>query len=1083
MRTQPEDRLHRRRTPLPIDVPAVLLHRVMDYEADDFIIDSGGSDHMVGDLSKLCDVQDLCAQVLLPDGGYLDIQKVGTMMVRFWDIYTQREHVLTFPNTLYVPTIRNPLIAVTRLAEDGHPCMFHRDHVEICYQSDAGEQEELHLDHPYYNTLPSGAAIVYNTQTLHEADTDSEPEHDPLTPSRIRKPRLNSESESIEMTYERSPNQRPPDSESSESQEAASNESQQFQVIPSTPRTAGRTVTVERMHNRLGHLGTMHIVSATLGKMWEDNIKVQFGRDRGCVSCKIGAMKSKNRGRRRLPSVYLTYAGQELHVDLIKNRSYRGLTPSDYHPYYLGIADAYSRAFFMVGMKRADVPSFCTALTYYAQYYKPTDGYDLTYLKRLHSDSGSIFTSKTFGKWCSSGGRSISVFTGAPHRPEMNGLCENRWQQVSHTTLNLIAHARLSDYFLDRAYIHASLLLNLHPHIHVFNEAGNQITPFEKYYGVKPNIARLRVFGCPVIFKVYTRNGGEYHAKNLPQRGVRGIWVGFPVNQAGALIWVNQTRQFVVSGDYHCDEDFISPLAYPGLPFHDAYRVRTASLHQLDPTQSVRYTGAPYTEPDPDTDDDPWGLYTALDLQHLVTPIPADQFYVTDNMIDARTGELDPAQAPPPTPVNINPSPEHLTPPESDEYPPFPEPDDPNFVIQLSLPPSYHSNRPTGTRDGHESPRRLRIDEPQPDRSPTGSPDSPPSSPDSPPHHESSDPATPPFTQQSARRQSDESARAPLVFEQDSPSSDVSEEPIDEFEEILARSRQQSMTELPVDSSPYDEEPAALPEFSAAPNDLTTMEEEEIEDNLADLEGTSQLITQVPQLPRRPITRSQRAAQLIEEGYTEDPSRLVTTYRTRAGRNAKRLRHDEYVYYAASSLARLPRLTNRAFAANVLSEASVRPPAIDDSGSSPAPFMPEPTCIRHLARLTPTVKAAWTKAFHKELRSLVITQRAVSLTDSPSPTDRVVPVKELFKCKLDQHGNIDKLKCRIVFRGDLYNPESPLDSWNPHATWFALKVFLALCARYRIFPSQTDFVSAYLQVAMKERVFIKFPDSWNDDLL
>jgi Reverse transcriptase (RNA-dependent DNA polymerase) len=123
------------------------------------------------------------------------------------------------------------------------------------------------------------------------------------------------------------------------------------------------------------------------------------------------------------------------------------------------------------------------------------------------------------------------------------------------------------------------------------------------------------------------------------------------------------------------------------------------------------------------------------------------------------------------------------------------------------------------------------------------------------------------------------------------------------------------------------------------------------------------------------------------------------------------------------------------------------------------------------------VRTAWTKAFVKELNGLVYTQQAVAI-DDPSDDDEVVPVKEIFKCKLDKTGQIDKLKCRIVFRGDLYDPKDPMDSWNPHANWMSLRTYCALCAKFRVYPTQTDFVMAYLQVKMRERVFVKFPDYW-----
>jgi hypothetical protein len=58
-----------------------------------------------------------------------------------------------------------------------------------------------------------------------------------------------------------------------------------------------------------------------------------------------------------------------------------------------------------------------------------------------------------------------------------------------------------------------------------------------------------------------------------------------------------------------------------------------------------------------------------------------------------------------------------------------------------------------------------------------------------------------------------------------------------------------------------------------------------------------------------------------------------------------------------------------------------------------------------------------------------------------------------------------------------------MDSWNPHATWPSLRLFLAFCVKHKIFPSQTDFVMAYLQAKMKEKVYIKFPIEWSELLL
>jgi hypothetical protein len=116
-----------------------------------------------------------------------------------------------------------------------------------------------------------------------------------------------------------------------------------------------------------------------------------------------------------------------------------------------------------------------------------------------------------------------------------------------------------------------------------------------------------------------------------------------------------------------------------------------------------------------------------------------------------------------------------------------------------------------------------------------------------------------------------------------------------------------------------------------------------------------------------------------------------------------------------------------AMATEVLKETLPKP--LGDPGTDPTAFLPEPCTMKQVLRKPFPVRAAWTKAFVKELRGLVFTQQAVAI-DDPWSDDEVVPVKEIFKCKLDKTGEIDKLKCRIVFRGDLYDPKDPMDSWN-----------------------------------------------------
>ena len=137
--------------------------------------------------------------------------------------------------------------------------------------------------------------------------------------------------------------------------------------------------------------------------------------------------------------------------------------------------------------------------------------------------------------------------------------------------------------------------------------------------------------------------------------------------------------------------------------------------------------------------------------------------------------------------------------------------------------------------------------------------------------------------------------------------------------------------------------------------------------------------------------------------------------------------------------------------------------------------------MSQVAKMPLRYRKPWVAAFVKEFKGLI--RMNTFKIGNPGPDDPITPVMDIYKCKLDKDGMIDKLKVRIVFRGDLYDPLIPEDSWNPFASYQSLRFFLALCAKFNIFPSQADWVQAYLQCPMKEKkVFIKFPIFWADYL-
>ena len=85
----------------------------------------------------------------------------------------------------------------------------------------------------------------------------------------------------------------------------------------------------------------------------------------------------------------------------------------------------------------------------------------------------------------------------------------------------------------------------------------------------------------------------------------------------------------------------------------------------------------------------------------------------------------------------------------------------------------------------------------------------------------------------------------------------------------------------------------------------------------------------------------------------------------------------------------------------------------------------------------------------------------------------VTPCMDVYKGKIQYDGSLDKLKLRIVVRGDLLNKEMVGDTWSPTASMRTVKYFLANAAKHKARVHQLDFIGALLQDKVKNRVLVK----------
>ena len=85
-----------------------------------------------------------------------------------------------------------------------------------------------------------------------------------------------------------------------------------------------------------------------------------------------------------------------------------------------------------------------------------------------------------------------------------------------------------------------------------------------------------------------------------------------------------------------------------------------------------------------------------------------------------------------------------------------------------------------------------------------------------------------------------------------------------------------------------------------------------------------------------------------------------------------------------------------------------------------------------------------------------------------------------IKQKNQSDGSLDKLKVRIIVRGDLQNKEMFGDTWSPTASMRTLDYFLSDAAKHKARVHQLYFIGALLKAKVKNRVLVKLDMRYED---
>jgi hypothetical protein len=133
-------------------------------------------------------------------------------------------------------------------------------------------------------------------------------------------------------------------------------------------------------------------------------------------------------------------------------------------------------------------------------------------VKAVRTDHGTEYAA--FDKFCRTQG--IVRQYSATYTPEQNGRAERLNRTIIETTRAILHHHKAPKVLWPEAVQVACLLRNYRP------SASHSSTPYELIYGSKPDVSRLRVFGCAASVHIPKKKRDKLAPVSTP-----GLFVGY----------------------------------------------------------------------------------------------------------------------------------------------------------------------------------------------------------------------------------------------------------------------------------------------------------------------------------------------------------------------------------------------------------------------------------------------------------------------------------------------------------------------------------------------------------------------------
>lgn len=249
------------------------------------------------------------------------------------------------------------------------------------------------------------------------------------------------------------------------------------QSTTSTTHIAKREQDAELWHRRLGHVSLKNIQMMKNKGMVDgiDNVSGQLPFCDICAKSKMTRVPfSGERPRATEPL-------SRIHSDLcgpIKPKSIDG------YEYMMTFTDDYTHMTTVFLLKKKS-----EALEHFKAYYAMASSHFNRPIARLRCDNGGEYSSTEFSNFCKEKG--VVIEYTPPYTPQLNGVSERMNRTLCEKAKAMLAEAELPKFLWSEALRTAAYLTNRTATVAV---AGK--TPAELWFNRKPDLSKLRIFGC-----------------------------------------------------------------------------------------------------------------------------------------------------------------------------------------------------------------------------------------------------------------------------------------------------------------------------------------------------------------------------------------------------------------------------------------------------------------------------------------------------------------------------------------------------------------------------------------------------------